>query len=300
MNFNTFSGFHIEPTNVCVLKCPRCARTKFLENFGNKSWSTENLNLSDLKKFIDVDMNGKIVYLCGNYGDPIYSVDLINMACWFKSVGAHITIVTNGSKRKDGWWHELSSTLDYNDEIIFSVDGTPNNFTQYRINGDWNSIEQAMRIVADTDIKSTWSYIPFRYNENDIDEVKNLCENIGIKNFVISPSDRWDGDNDEFKPVNFIGRREHKIFEWKNGDDIIIDPKCKDNKRHFISASGYYMPCCFVGDHRFYYKSQFYKEKERFNIKTHTFTEVTENLGDFYDNVEISNHNYCTFNCPKI
>jgi glycosyltransferase involved in cell wall biosynthesis len=29
-------GFHLEPTNLCTLKCPRCPRTNFIETFKNK------------------------------------------------------------------------------------------------------------------------------------------------------------------------------------------------------------------------------------------------------------------------
>jgi hypothetical protein len=45
---DTLKGFHIEPTNICTLKCPRCARTKFIEKFPQK-WKNSNLDLQDLQ-----------------------------------------------------------------------------------------------------------------------------------------------------------------------------------------------------------------------------------------------------------
>ena len=56
-------GFHIEPTNMCTLRCPRCSRTKFIEQFP-KQWTNKNLNLDHLKSFLDIDLTGKVMNLC--------------------------------------------------------------------------------------------------------------------------------------------------------------------------------------------------------------------------------------------
>ena len=43
---DSITGFHLEPTNICTLKCPRCPRTNFLEQFGTQKWNNLNLDAS--------------------------------------------------------------------------------------------------------------------------------------------------------------------------------------------------------------------------------------------------------------
>ena len=60
------------------------------------------------------------------------------------------------------------------------------------------------------------------------------------------------------------------------------------------------MPCCFAGDHRFYYKTEFYKNQDLYDISKTTITKVLDKLKDFYSTLEDAKLNYCTFNCPKL
>jgi len=300
----TINGLHLEPTNICTLKCPRCARTKFLETFKQKNWQNNNLNLEDLKNFLDISLKNIRVLLCGNYGDPIYYPDLFRLVNFLKTNGAIIEIITNGSYKNKQWWSELVTNLDSNDTVTFSVDGNPNNFTNYRINADWPSILIGMETVADSYIKSKWKFIPFRFNEDSIQTTKKLSEDIGIKQFIVEPSDRWDSDHDYLKPTNieFHGSRNNSIIEWKYNKNYNqeIDPKCKNNRQHFITATGYYTPCCYVNDHRFYYKSKFFKEKNLYDIKNTTMTKIINQEIEFFQSIEKEKPRFCTFNCAKI
>ena len=61
---DSLKGFHIEPTNICTLKCPGCSRTQFINMFPKK-WKNNQLNLDHLKKFIDIDISNKVFDLCG-------------------------------------------------------------------------------------------------------------------------------------------------------------------------------------------------------------------------------------------
>lgn len=296
-------GFHIEPTNMCTLKCPRCSRTEFIKQFP-KQWINKNLNLDHLKSFLDIDLSGKSISLCGNYGDPIYYDDLFNLITYFKTQGCDISISTNGSYRTSQWWEQLISLLDSNDKIIFGIDGTPENFTEYRINGDWRSIEQGINVVTKSTVKTIWQYIPFSFNEDDVERVQVLSKELGFDEFLLLPSDRWDSENDYLIPTTYnVADRNTSIVSWKTEFKRNIDilPECKiKNNQHFISADGFYTSCCYSSDHRFYYKTNFYKNRDLYDISKTTITEVLENLTDFYSTLEDAKLNYCTFNCPKI
>ena len=296
-------GLHIEPTNMCTLKCPRCSRTKFIEQFP-KHWTNKNLNLEHLKSFLDISLTGKVINLCGNYGDPIYYDQLFEMINFFKEQRCIIRLATNGSYKTKSWWQQLVSLLDKDDTIIFAIDGTPDNFTQYRVNANWESIHWGIDTVTNSYVKSIWQYIPFSFNENDIDRVNKLSKELGFDEFLVMPSDRWDGEDDWLKPNKHdTAIRSDSIVKWKNNLERTeeVTAKCKiDNSQHFISANGFYMPCCFAGDHRFYYKTEFYKNQELSDISKTTITKVLDNLKDFYSTLEDAKLNYCTFNCPKI
>lgn len=299
------TGFHIEPTNMCTLKCPRCSRTKFNELFPAK-WTNKNLNLDHLKQFLDIDLMGKNISLCGNYGDPIYYSQLFEMIAYFKQAGAAVQISTNGSYKSLEWWKQLADLLDYKDTVVFGIDGIPNNFTQYRINADWPSIRLGIDILTKTNVKTIWQYIPFSFNEDTVEKAQQLSQAMGFDEFLILPSDRWD-HNDSLQPTNYIGNRTTAIVNWKNtpGQDRIgkVDAKCKNlNNQHYVSADGFYMPCCFVGDHRFYYKSEFYKNQSYYDISKTTISQIlsSDRSINFYSSLEDAKLNYCTFNCPKL
>ena len=296
---DSIKGFHIEPTNICTLKCPGCARTRFIEAFPDH-WKNKNLSLTNLKKFIDININKKIFNLCGNYGDTIYYDDLFNLVKWIKQNGGTVIIGTNGSYKTKDWWKELGSLLNFDDRIIFAIDGTPNSFKNYRINADWKSIE----IGITTSVEFTnvsWKYIPFSFNEEEIGVAEEMSKNLGMHSFIVDPSDRWDEYTDHLKPKKLLGNRTEHVITWSSDQKTTIAPKCKiTDSMHFISADGYYMPCCFVGDHRFYYTSEFYKQKSKFKISNTTLSQVLEYLENFFNTIETEKPKFCTFNCPKL
>lgn len=294
------TGFHIEPTNICTLRCSGCARTSFINKWP-QHWKNYSLDINKLLKFIDIDLAGKKINLCGNYGDPIYHPDFIELVTRLKTQGAVISIITNGSYKTQEWWEQLVSKLTSDDNITFSVDGTPNNFTQYRINADWESIQTGMKVVADAVCHSTWKYIPFLYNQHDIEEVKQLSNNIGINHFQVELSDRFDEHTEFLKPDNtLIGSRYVAQVQWKTNNTIsTISSKCYNGQEHFITADGYYSPCCYLADHRFYYKTPFGKNKKMYDINQYTLTEILqqEQTIKFYQTLD--QQPGCQYNCPK-
>jgi organic radical activating enzyme len=293
-------GFHIEPTNICTLKCPGCARTRFIDQWP-QHWQNHSLDIIVLLQFLDIDLSDKRIELCGNYGDPIYHPDFIDFVKKFKNRGAGITIHTNGSYKKQDWWKELAELLTENDQVVFSVDGTPENFTKYRINADWGSIHTGMQVIAQATCDSVWKYIPFAFNQDNIEQVKRLSNSIGIKNFEIEFSDRFDQQTQDLKPTqDLIGFRHTLQSDWKsNSNNATVEAKCNNGIEHFVTADGFYTPCCFLADHRFYYKTPFGKSKPQYNIQQHTLTELLQRpqTVDFYNTLD--QQPGCQYNCPK-
>jgi len=319
-------GIHIETTNMCTLKCPRCSRTEFINQFPNK-WTNQNLDLEQLKKFLDIDLTGVLVSLIGNDGDPIYYPQLIELIKFLKTSGAIVNIHTNGSHKTVDWWEQLNELLDCNDIVSFSIDGTPDNFTNYRINANWDSIKNGINVLVNGSAKVVWKCILFSYNESTINEAKELSIQLGMDDFMLINSDRWVKD-DWLKPSSFVefhndseikllnnsvtevlyngahvGNRNESKKNWLSGSTLDIRPICKvSNSMHFVSARGFYSPCCWAGDYRFYYKSDFYKNKDLYDISKTTLSKIlTEpKTVNFFETLEETKPVYCTFNCGKV
>jgi hypothetical protein len=253
-------------------------------------------------QFLDIDLSNMPVTFCGNYGDPIYHPDFVGMIQEFKQRGAAVTIVTNGSHKKSEWWQELTSCLDKNDLVVFSVDGLPENFTQYRTNADWPSIQAAMTICAQAQCMTTWKFIPFAFNQTCIDQARALSQSLGIDHFEISPSDRFDEQTAHLVPTtDLIGARFDDQQSWKNHNKLTgVDAECATGTQHFVTADGYYSPCCYVADYRFYYKTEFGKNKKAYKINDTSLTSILKqpSVIDFYQTLE--SIPACQFNCPKI
>lgn len=294
-------GLHIEPTNMCTLKCPRCSRTEFIEQFPNR-WKNQNLNLEHLKNFLDIDLKNKKILLCGNYGDAIYYNRLFELVEYFKINGSHIKLATNGSYKSIEWWETLSQLLDENDEVVFGIDGTPDNFKTYRINADWASINNGINVLRQGSVNLSWQYILFSYNQNNVEQAKLLAHDLGFDKFFVLDSTRWDNGTEWLTPTKINEISQSKIsWKKKQSVDNKIDPMCKNtNGSHYISADGFYTPCCLAAEHRWYYKTEFYKNRDLYDISKTTITEVLINLKDFYSTLEDAKLNYCTFNCPKL
>jgi hypothetical protein len=150
-------------------------------------------------------------------------------------------------------------------------------------------------------IKTVWKYIPFDYNQHTIDQARALSIDLGFDSFFIDPSKRFDDSATvELKPAESLVNQEYTArVEWKQTATGTVDAKCNNRKEHFITADGYYSPCCFVADHRWYYKTQFGKQKNQYSIVDNTFSAILDQpkVLEFYQNIPAQA--VCQFSCPK-
>ena len=295
-------SLHIEPTSRCTLACPRCERTVFFRKFGKKNFSIDDLDIAVLENFIDTPVDG--IALCGNIGDPIYHREFINLVKMLTSKCKRIAITTNGSHKSRKWWKNLNSVLRPSDQIRFSIDGTPKNFTEYRVNADWDSILVGIQECVLGPASTEWKYIPFSFNEHDIDETEKLSASLGIDKFFVEPSDRWMKNgmkNDPLRPTAYTGPRDtvQQMYKNENIKEFDIDPICENHKNHYIGADGYYAPCCMSKNYEFYYKSDWWKNRDKHNITTTKLSEQIRHFDQFYSTIQTERYDYCVFNCGK-
>ena len=78
---------------------------------------------------------------------------------------------------------------------MFGIDGLEDTSSIYRVNQDWNEITTAMRRAKEAGMEVTWQFIPFKQNEHQIDEVKQLAKDWGVELLFVM-SNRFSGLDD--------------------------------------------------------------------------------------------------------
>lgn len=178
---------HLGITNRCRLACLVCARN---DKTSDTMQKIQDIALEDIKKFL-LSASPRKVFFCGVYGDPIYHPDFIEIIRFMKQELPYTMIIihTNGTGKKDEWWHELISLLTRKDSIYFAIDGSPENYHNYRINSKWSEVEQAVKacVKARDSInnytKIIWKYLVFSFNEDTIYESYLKCKELGMSGF---------------------------------------------------------------------------------------------------------------------
>lgn len=261
-SFEQLHTVQIEITNRCQASCPMCLR--------NIHGGIENpsliLNDWTLQQFQATFTNEVLTQLqcinfCGDFGDPIINVDLLDMCCYVSNnnPNINITISTNGSAKTAQWWTSLATALPKNHKVNFALDGLATTHSLYRIGTNYDTIiRNAKAFIAAGGI-AEWVFIRFKHNEHEVDTARNISKDLGFAVFTTKDSKRFGKQypvldrqgsiayyieppsNSRIKSVEFLDLKDYK--EWKN------DVSCfsYDSKELYIDANGYLMPCCLIG-----------------------------------------------------
>lgn len=279
-----FYHWHLEPSAICTLRCPRCPRTEHPDT----PWLNHSMTLDFVRKFFTEDLlrnQVRRVTMCGDVGDPIYCKEYIDICRYIKSINSdiHIFTITNGSYKKSEWWAELASILNHKDIINFSIDGYDNaSNSLYRVNSNYDSIIEGIRTVRSVNkqVFLNWASIVFSFNQDHLDKIKYQSSVLGMDGLQITKSTKfgskyggYGGANDPLQPrdeyissthryerqtINLSGRiqdttdytknNQQKYFEIsKRYADSPITPLCEiGNRGIYINAEGVVFPCSWV------------------------------------------------------
>lgn len=280
-----FYHWHLEPSAVCTLQCPRCPRTEYPDT----PWLNKNMTLEFVKKFFTEDMlknHVQRVTMCGDVGDPIYCKEYIDICRYIKTVNPniHIFTITNGSHKKSEWWAEFASVLNDRDVINFSIDGYDHDSNNlYRVNSNWKSIMSGITAVRqrNKNVFLNWAMIVFRFNQDHIANISNQARDLGIDALQITRSTKfgskygaaYQGDNDPLEPsaehissshryerhivhlsrrqINnhkYLQHNQQKYFEIKQQyHNQPVTPLCEiGNRGIYVNAEGVIFPCSWT------------------------------------------------------
>ena len=267
---------HVELTSRCVLSCPGCPRTDVIQRLG--SFPKQDLDMDQFIQFMDTP-SGRAVpkfLLEGNHGDPIYAPQLMDFLDTFREHKSYV-IVTNGSHRDQAFWDRLAQRLTAQDRIIFSIDGLPENNHLYRRNTDWPSIELALRTLKDHPVQVTWKTIVFNYNHDQLDQIQELAHSFGA-DFLSQITSRF-GDDSLRPPEHLVEHRREYTPDTERVEKL--KPQCEAHATEYVSADGYYWPCCWISSAFTLYKSDLWRQRDQWRIQGRNLDQMRATLADW-------------------
>ena len=182
-----FSKINLDITHRCTLQCQRCNRAVFAAR-GQKV-PGEDMTMENFKKVIDYFEE---VYFCGQISDPIFHPQFIEFLKLLK--GRKTVIHTAASHKKEEWYIKAfeANTGAY---WTFGIDGLPKDSHKYRINQDGEHLFKMACMAAKIVDKVKWQYIVFNYNENNIEEARQMAKDNNLIFEVQKSSRFWEGDH---------------------------------------------------------------------------------------------------------
>ena len=201
-------NINIDSTFRCPLECPKCQR-QGLRRMGQKI-PGEDMSFKSFKKLADYF---KKIILCGQISDPIFNPNLHEMLKYAYENKVTTYINTAASQRKMPWYEKA---FDVNPDArwTFGVDGLPKDSHKYRKNQDGEHLFKMACIAAKMGLSVKWQYLIFSYNENNIEEARQLAKDNNLILELQKSSRFWEGD--PLKPKNKKYYIERKGYENKS------------------------------------------------------------------------------------
>jgi MoaA/NifB/PqqE/SkfB family radical SAM enzyme len=282
-SFSELDTIQIEITNRCQASCPMCLRN-IHGGIENPSLVLTDWTLLMFQNiFTDEVLNQiKCINFCGDYGDPIMNKHIIDMCRYVKQKNSNITIIinTNASAHNTQWWESLAEALPKNHKVIFAIDGLADTHKIYRIGTNFDMILRNANAFIGSGGNADWMFIRFKHNEHQVEEAKNISEQLGFKNFSTKDSKRF---GKKFPVLNKKGSIEYYIEPPSDGRIKPVEFKDLNNykqwktdvscfalasKELYIDANGYLMPCCLIGS--FLYASYDVDLYKKYNVVDET------------------------------
>jgi sulfatase maturation enzyme AslB (radical SAM superfamily) len=251
---------HLEPTDVCQVACPLCARETDPE-FNKKL--QHHLTIPHIQKHVsDRVVKGlDKVFMCGNYGDPAAGKYTLDIYRWFRNLNPNITLGmnTNGALQTTFYWHELGRLFNQSrDYVVFSIDGLEDTNPVYRVNSNWKKLMANVEAYISAGGSAHWDMLVYKHNQHQVDACEQLARDMGFSWFRAKVSkrpltDRLESPIGWMRPVVNRGPIKCHVLQEKS---------------LYIDAQGRSSPCCWLGSTQ----SDFVKDFDQIKLSWKTDT----------------------------
>lgn len=271
-NSTDITTVHIEITSRCQASCPMCPRTNN-PHLRLNDWTIEDFKTIFTKAVLQ---QLKLIYFCGNYGDPIINNDLPLMCQYIKDNAPHIQvdIHTNGSARSTEWWKTLHSHLPKKHTIVFALDGLADTHSIYRVGTSFDVVLQNASTFINEGGNAHWVMIRFKHNQHQVNDAKLMAKQYKFNKFSVKDTTRFGLQHTTLQPATDTQVVFFDVDVFKQSyKNASIDCYALKSKEIYIDADKHVYPCCYLAMGK-YYNSH---ESELENIFT-TQYEKTEHL----------------------
>lgn len=260
---------HLELTERCNAACPLCIRTN-PHGLSPRSYiGTSELRLDDLRKFLPGVLRQDLieVHMCGTYGDPIMARDCLEIADFLGTISCAVSLSTNGGARSTKWWSALGKILARNprSRVDFHIDGLADTNSFYRRNTQFRKIMENATAYIEAGGQANWEFIPFKHNEHQVEEARELSRKMNFSRFTIKKSN-WMFSK-ERPSIPFTDEKGNTLHleapsshytPDKNRSRVSVLPdsgnegiKCYSlfQQELYISCESIVYPCCWTARH---------------------------------------------------
>ena len=166
----------LELTTLCNAQCQLCYRnyTTFAEHYPENKVRPIREVIAQLETFSDLEW----VRLVGTISEPTLYKDFFELVQYIKSRNIKIEICTNGDTHKPDWWKELSTFMNSDDRVYFSICGSTQELHEvYRTNTKLKRILDNAQSFRSANKNDYAQCIRFDYHDAD-------CDGVAFKNMV--------------------------------------------------------------------------------------------------------------------
>jgi MoaA/NifB/PqqE/SkfB family radical SAM enzyme len=209
---------HLEVSTRCLLECPKCPRTKFKKS--GKKFYKGDLDLDKCKEFILANPHkDHSLILSGTLGDPLYNPNICEIIKTIDQSNQTFWMSTNGTGKSETWWETFYDSYNNPKSIVsFALDGLSDTAHIYRVGTNFEEVFSRMQLGVSLGKHIQWQFIPFSFNEHQIDDARNLAKKNKI-DFVLRKSDRWSTrwDQNELDPLMPTNKN---LYYFKNQPNV--------------------------------------------------------------------------------
>ena len=258
-----------ELSSNCNANCIGCSRADPLDKEKLNPVIVKNrfLDFEVFKKIINAKRfaNAEEIQFCGSIDDPPMHpkfLDMLNYIVTNTELG--IVIHTNGSLKKPEYWKRMAKILEPRKgkyTLNFSVDGLEDTNPIYRRGTNFNKIMENASAFINAGGNASWQWVVFPWNSHQIEEAKQLANNIGFIKFKERPDTCLDNRELDQLYERVEIEKTRSEWDWDRYIRSMSDPKyhngdihCKtanDEKAYFIAHTGEIFPCCFLYNIRY-------------------------------------------------
>ncbi len=175
----------IEPSSYCNLKCKLCVVNRGMTR------KRGNMSLENFKRIInDISIVKRDIALF-LAGEPLMNKDIFDMVDYAYCNGLDISIDTNGMLLNKFNFEKI--VLSGLKELNISLDGAKEEtYLKYREGGDFNLIIENVKRICEYKKKLCFDspkiniqFIVMKHNENEIEDMKKLCKELGVDSLKI-------------------------------------------------------------------------------------------------------------------